>query len=176
MCPANVAEPVKWLGETVGFWVQTGIFLVSAIGGIWIIRARGSQEKRRATVDLVLQQKRDTELSEARHLVTKMHIDGEPNLAKHIGNPDSPEFKAILLVLNTHEFVASGIRSNALDEHVYKRLRFSTLRKDWDGLCGFILEFRRVRASKTLYQDFQWLNDRWENCPLKADHPSPTSI
>jgi hypothetical protein len=175
MCP-HVAEPAKWLGETAGFWIQTLAFLISAFGGIWIIRARGTQEKRRATVDLVLEQKRDADLGEARRIVRKMHADGETNSARHIASPDSPEFKAILLVLNTHEFVASGIRSNALDENIYKRLRFSTLRKDWDGLCGFILEFRRVRASKTLYQDFQWLNDRWEQCPLKADNSSPNSI
>src|SRR5258708_6378023 len=175
MC-SNAAEPLRWLGETVGFWIQTLILAVSAIAALLLIKSSNRQERRRATVDLVLEQKRDTDLREARHLVTKMHVDGETNLAKHLEDPESPEFKAILLVINTHEFVAGGIRSRAFDEEAYKRLRYSTLRKDWEALCAFILEFRRARGSKTLYQDFQWLNGRWEKKPLKADNPNPTSI
>lgn len=172
----DVPEPTKWLGETVGFWVQTAVLAVSAIAAIWIILANTKQEKRRATIDLVLEQKRDATLKAARSALTKMHEAGEKNLSKYLDDPECDQYKAILLVLNTHEFVASGIREGAFDEATYKRIRFSTLRKDWDALCAFVLEFRRVRGSRTLFQDFQWLNGRWEKKPLKADNGNPTSL
>jgi preprotein translocase subunit Sss1 len=109
-----VAEPVRWLGETIGFWIQTAILTVSAVGAVWIVAARGSQEKRRATVDLIIEQKRDEALQNARLVLRKMHEAGEKNLAKHLEKPDSEEYKSILLVLNGYEFVSCGIRSGAL--------------------------------------------------------------
>ena len=171
-----VAEPARWLGETGGFWVQTSVLAVSAIAAIWIILANTKQEKRRATIDLVLEQKRDATLKEARALLTRMHESHETNLSKYLDKPESEEYRAILLVLNTHEFVASGIREGAFDKKTYKRIRFSTLRKDWDALCAFVMEFRRVRNSRTLFQDFQWLNSRWEKKPLEADNGNPASL
>jgi hypothetical protein len=168
----SFAEPARWLGETKGFWVQTFILTVSAVGAVWIVAARGSQEKRRATVDLIIEQKRDTALTQARHLLRKMHDSGEKNLAKHLEKPESEEYKSILLVLNAYEFVACGIRAGAFHEETYKRLRYSMLCKDWQALCGFILEIRRSQHRPTLFQDFQWLSAKWAKKPLKEDHPT----
>jgi hypothetical protein len=75
-------------------------------------------------------------------------------------------------VLNMHEFAASGIREGAFCEKTYKRIRYSTVRKDWSALCGFVMEIRKRRASQTLFQEFQWLNERWAKDTLKADHPN----
>src|ERR1700675_370809 len=119
MVSTALAEPCKWLGETVGFWIQTLVFLASAIGGIWIILARGSQEKRRATVDLVLEHIHDASMRDAELLVTMLHESGEQNLAKYLGDPKSEQYKAIMRVLNMHEFAASGIREGAFDEKTY---------------------------------------------------------
>jgi hypothetical protein len=173
MSPTVIAEPYYWLGETFGFWAQTVVLAISAGGALWIVRARGTQEKRRATVDLISHQKRDEKLEAARTLMHKLHDDGEKNLAKFLLTTDSKEFQSILLVLNAYEFVAAGIRQGALDEKTYKRLRCYNLMKDWDALCGFVLEFRRIKGFKTLFQDFQWLNERWVKNPLKADDKSP---
>ena len=172
MCPTAVAEPCKWLGETAGFWIQTLLFAASAFGGIWIILARGNQEKRRATVDLVLEQLHDESMRDAQLLVTILHESGEPNLAKYLDDMNSDQYKAIMRVLNMHEFAASGIREGAFDEKTYKRIRYSTVRKDWMALCGFVMEIRKRRSSQTLFQEFQWLNERWSQKSLKADHPS----
>ena len=142
---------------------------VSAIGGIWIIRSRGKQEQRRATVDLIIEQKRDKELTEARELIRVMHENGETNLARHLNLPDSTEYKAILLALNTYEFIASGIRTNAFSESVYKRLRFSTVIRDWESFEGFVTEFRKQKKRDTFFQDLEWLYHRWKKNPLKCD-------
>jgi hypothetical protein len=172
----NVAEPLRWLGETVGFWVQTLIFLASAFGGIWIILARGTQEKRRATVDLVIEQLKDEKLRDAQHLVARLHESGESNFAKYLADTESLQYKAIMRVLNMHEFSASGIRQGAFDEMTYKRVRYSTVRKDWISLCGFVMEIRKQRKSPTLFQEFQWLSNRWEAEPLIHDHPQSLMV
>lgn len=170
MLITDFAESPRWLGETIGFWIQTFILTVSAVAAVAIIWSSKSQEKRRATVDLIIEQKRDEKIQTARHLILRMHEDGEKNLARHLQDPNCEQYKAILAVLNAYEFVASGIRSGAFHEGTYKRLRYFNLRRDWDALCGFVQEFRRSKGSATLFQDFQWLNGRWAKDPLKADN------
>lgn len=173
MDPTVIAEPWKWLGETLGFWTQTVVLFLSAVGALWIVKARGTEEQRRATIDLICHQKNDEKLVAARDVMHKLHDAGEKNIARYMSSPDSAEYKSILLVLNAYEFVASGIRQQALDEKTYKRLRCFQLMRDWDALCGFILEFRRAKSINTLFQDFQWLNSRWVRKPLKADNIQP---
>jgi hypothetical protein len=169
-CVKHLAEPTKWLGETLGFWIQTLILGISAVAAVWIIKASSKQEKRRATVDLVLDQQHDVAFHDARVALNKMREAGDTKLSRFASQPDSLEYKNILMVLNTHEFTASGIRQGAFDEKIYKTMRFSTIANDWKSLCAFIFDFRIIHGKKeTLFQDFQWLNDRWEKKPLKAD-------
>src|SRR2546422_4585482 len=127
MSPRDIAEPFRWLGETIGFWIQTLILAVSAIAAIWVIQASKRQEKRRATIDAVIDQKRNKDLVGARRVLLKMHESGEKNLAKHLEKTESEEYQSILLILNTYEFMAVGIREGAFDENTYKRLRYSVL-------------------------------------------------
>jgi hypothetical protein len=163
------AEPIKWLGETIGFWIQTLVLAVSAIAGIWIIGASKKQEKRRATIDLVMDQKRDQVLVAARRLIMALHEGGENNFAKYLEDHTSEEYKAILFVLNAYEFVGSGVREGAFDEDTYKRLRHANVLRDWDNLCPFVLAFRKQKGIKALFQEFEWLVKRWRKNPLKAD-------
>jgi hypothetical protein len=167
--PTIIAEPIKWLGETIGFWIQTVILAVSAGAGIRIIRSRGKQEARRATVDLIVAQNRDPELVKAKAAIRAMHENHETNLARHLQDPNSEQYKAILLVLNTYEFIASGIRTHAFDDEVHKRLRFSAVIRDWESLKGFVADFRIQKGKTTLFQDFEWLYQQWKKDPLKAD-------
>ena len=169
MIAQSVVEPTKWLGETIGFWVQNSILLASAIVAICTIRASARQERRRATIDVVIEQRRDERLIAARQIITKKHEAGETNLAKYLETKDSEDFKVILLVLNAYEFVASGIREDAFDEDTFKRLRCSTVLKDWEALWGFVMEFRRQKKIPTLFQDFEWLYDKWKIDPLPAN-------
>ena len=144
---------------------------VSAIGGIWIVLSRGKQEGRRATVDLVVEQKRDEKLVAAREWITCMKEKGETNLAKHLEIPTSQEYQHILYQLNTYEFVAVGIMTKAFSEKTYKRLRCSTFIADWECFQGFVTELRKKRAKPTLFQDSEWLYRRWKAKPLeKLNH------
>jgi len=140
---------------------------ISAIGGIWIVLSRGRQEGRRATVDLVVEQKRDKELVAARNWIRDTKDRGETNLAKHLDHPASAEYGHILYALNTYEFVAVGIKTKAFSEKTYKRLRCSTFIADWECFRGFVTEIRKAKNLPTLFQDSEWLYDRWKKDPLK---------
>jgi Domain of unknown function (DUF4760) len=118
--------------------------------------SRSRTERRRATVDLLLQNKKDSELVEAKRALLKLHEAGEKNFAAFLNKKDSPEHKNIMRVLNTQEFVASGIRENAYDEKLFKRMQCSVVIRDWDAFSGFVMEFRNSRpdanGARTFYQ------------------------
>ena len=173
--PCTTEKIIWWLGETKGFWVQTGALFLSAIGAVWIVFSRSRSERRRATVDLVLQHKRDNELVEAKRHLLSLFDKGQKNFAGFLNQEDSPEYKTIMKVLNMHEFVAAGIREKAYDEKLYKRMQCSVTIRDWDALNGFVTELRtQIRAKiddkndgKTFYQDFEWIALKWKKKPLK---------
>jgi hypothetical protein len=98
-----------------------------------------------------------------------MHGRGETNLARFLQDTTCPEYKAIMLSLNTYEFVACGIRTGAFSEKVYKRLRCTLLIRDWESFEGFVTEFRKLRGGGAFFQDFEWLYKRWKKSPLKVD-------
>lgn len=162
----------KFLGETWGFWIQTGALIISAIAAIWIIAATRRDNKRRATIDLVILQKQDTELQNAKRHILSLHDKREENFAKYLQDKDSDDFKNLLRVLNNYEFIAAGIREDALDEEIFKRVQWSVCIKDWNALCGFVMEFRRSQQRPTLFQEFELLAKKWIKKPLKAETES----
>jgi hypothetical protein len=169
MVDADAPCKILYLGETVGFWIQTGALFLSAIGALWIIVSRERSERRRATIDLVIHQKTDPNLQEAKRHILALHDSHAQNLSRYLENRDSPDCKNILLLLNNYEFIAAGIRESALDEEIYKRVQYSVLVKDWDALSGFVMEFRRTEGRPTLFQEFEYIAKRWKKKRLKAD-------
>jgi hypothetical protein len=145
------------------------MFAVSALAGILVIRSRGHQEGRRATVDLIIDQKRDDKLLAARQVIMQMHERGENNLARYLDHPESDEYKAIMLCLNNYEFIACGIKLEAFSEKIYKRLKCSMVIRDWEAWEGFVIEFRKQKKGDTFFQDFQWLYEKWKKDPLKPN-------
>jgi len=113
---------------------------------------------------------------QAKSDLLKLHEDGNTTFAAFLDKKDSPEHKAIMRVLNTHEFVAGGIKEKAYDETLYKRMQCSVIIRDWDAFCGFVMDFRKSKQGKieqpaTFYQDFEWLATKWKANPLKpASH------
>jgi hypothetical protein len=172
MPPQTAEQLARWLGETKGFWVQTGALFLSAIGALWIVFSRSRSERRRATVDLVLHQMKDEDLVKAMHVFFSIY--GQGNLARFASQAESSEYTAIIKILNTYEFVAGGIREKAYDENIYKRMRCSTTIRVWTALSGFVEDFRALRElqdqtpyRKTFYQDFEWIAKKWIKDPLK---------
>lgn len=162
---AAVAEPIKFLGETIGFWVQTGAFFLSAIGAIAVIYYNGKQARISALVNIITQQQANQDLIAANKLVNQLHDQGVA-WSQHMGE-DCAERTAILRVLNNAEFIAVGVRLRAFDEDVYKEMHCSTVVRLWTSSCGFIYELRNKTGKSTLFQDFERLATRWQRNPIK---------
>jgi len=164
---AQATEMIRYLGETLGFWIQTAAFSLSAIGAVLVIYHNGSQARRRATIDHIIHQKTDKDLLEAIKLVYKLHDNKEP-FSRYCDQKDALEREAILKVLNNHEFIALGIRKKAFEEKIYKDLQCSNFLKVWSASSGMVAELRRSENRDTLFQEFEWLARRWQKHPLKA--------
>ena len=174
------AEPTeKLLGETIGFWVQNLILLSSALGAFWTIRSSedqahrarksGEDQARRATtVSVVMAQGSNLEIRNAVLEVLGRHDNGEkacPDL-QH----ESPEYRQqVLISLSAVEFIAAGIRMSCFDEDTYKQMRYSNVIDTWNYSKAFVYEYRIRSERPTMYQDVEWLAERWVINPLLPD-------
>lgn len=73
----QAVKAIGWLGETWGFWIQTGAFFLSALGAIAVIYYNGKQARLRALIDHIVHQKTDKELVEATRPVNALHGSGQ---------------------------------------------------------------------------------------------------
>ena len=164
MDSSAAAKSIWWLGETMGFWIQTGAIFLSAIAAIYVIHHNGKLSKKRALIDLIIQQKADAGLLGATRRVYDLHNAGN-HLSSLVG-VDNEDRRLILQVINNQEFIAVGIRLKAFDEKVYKQLQFNNVLKLWTATSGFIHEIRKIDNKLTLFQDFECLAVRWSKDPI----------
>jgi hypothetical protein len=163
----QIAKTVGWLGETWGFWIQTGAFLISAAAGVAVIYYNGKQGRSKALIDLIVQQKTNKDLIDATKLVYKLGRSGNHFSEYAPEGKDGPERDAILMVLNNHEFIAVGIRTGAFDERIYKQLQCSNVLKVWRLSAGFVAELRKISGTDTVFQDVESLAERWKKKPIR---------
>jgi hypothetical protein len=158
------------LGESTGFWIQTGVITLSAVIALATVVYTLRNSRKRATIDLVLHQSTNQALIDAKKKVGELH-KRRAQMATYAddGQVDSDETKCILRLLNNYEFIASGIRDGAFDERIYKRMQHGVLVRDWNSLKPFIEQLRVSRDHDTLFQEFQWLGQRWKDNPLSKD-------
>lgn len=161
----EIVKSIGWFGESYGFWIQTGAIFISAVGAVAVIYYNGKQARIRALIDLIVQQKMDSELIESTRTVYALKGNGG-KLTDHIAD-ESPERKAILKVLNNQEFICVGIRMGAFDEKVYKQMQCTNVLRLWSVAAGFIHEMREKDGKKTIFQDFEKLALRWTDSPIK---------
>lgn len=162
-------QTIELLGESIGFWVQTTAIVVTGATAIWSIRANGKSSRHRATIDLLLAQKTDESLIQAKKVMAALHENDEfTALACKDKNKD-PKRASILVILNNYEFIALGIREGALDEKIYKRAYCSMLMRDWEAMKPFVMELRRQNNMPTLFQEFEYLAAKWKKKPLKPN-------
>lgn len=161
----TTVKAVGWLGETWGFWIQTGALFASVVAAIWLIIHNGKQARMRALIDLIIQQKSNKDLYEAIQLVYRLAENGKP-LSSMVEN-DTEERRKILVVLNNQEFIATGIRMGAFDGKLYKQMQCSNVVKLWNAASGFVHELRKIDNKNTIFQDFERLAQKWEKTPIK---------
>lgn len=175
-----------FLGETIGFWVQTGVFLLTAGIGLWQIRHLSEQLKQsrrqaennenlarmRATVDVVLDENANVEFQMRLKKFGTMRNANESFAKYACGDlkQHSEQNDIILPVLNNYEFMAAGIRSGAFDEGIYKRMKKSTVIRDWQMLSGYVMQIRSNANNHALFVEFESIAKKWkDDPPNKAD-------
>ena len=180
----------NWIifNQAYGFWVQTGAIIISIIvTGFYAqkaIKKNGQSAKetlnhnhemirKRATIDILIQENQDNELVQAKRIVTNLPENAsfikylEPSFC---GTKESEaEKESIRILLNRYEFIALGIRNGAFEEEIYKRLKYSDIMDTWKNAKPMIMELRRLKGRNTYYQELEWLADRWERLPLTKD-------
>lgn len=62
------------------------------------------------------------------------------------------------------------MREKAFDLNLYKRMSYSTVINDWKALKPFVFDLRRLVSSHTLFQEFQWLAEKFSRKTLKPDN------
>lgn len=126
--------------------------------------------KRRATVDLVLQQRNDESLTKANELVNPILNSNDITKFADESNKDSPEREAILTILNNYEFISVGIRENAFDIKIFKRMNYGIVVRDWSCFKPFVVHLRERHDRPTLFQEFEWLATKFKKKKLKVDN------
>lgn len=154
-------------------WLQNLILVATAAIGILTFRSSSHQERRRATVDVLLHTLDDAEFQKARAQALALLKAGLdiPNLLSEAGLPDR---KILLHVLSRYEFIATGVREGAFDAKIYKRMYYTNVIADWDRLETFVRELRMDRNNNTPFQELQRLVREWKRRPLRAYYKPPT--
>lgn len=149
--------------------IDTFILAATAISALYSIHRNTVINRRRATVDLVLHQKNDSDLKAANLVVNPLLSDKDTSITlySHKDYIGTEERKSILFVLNNYEFVATGIREKAFDYKLFRRMRSGTVIRDWDEFEHFIYELRKVNQHATMFQEFEWLAKKLKKKPLK---------
>jgi len=159
----NHRENLLKLG--LDFWIQTGIFSISAAAAIAIIYYNGKQKRMQMLTDLIVRQRANERLQEAIRQITTWRMAKIP--LTEFMDPNCEERKQIMRVLNHHEFIAVGIRLGAFDESTYKTTQHGIVIRLWDDAEGFINGIRQMRKSNTPFQDLERIVLHWKRNPLK---------
>lgn len=146
------------------------LLALSALAAIYAIHRNTLISRRRATVDLILHQRSDEELKAANNIINPLFTDNSIMKYSSADEKESDERKAILTVLNNHEFIASGIRERAFDFKLYRRMKHGTVLRDWREFRAFIIQMRKDNKHQTLYQGFEWLAEKFKSKPLPLNN------
>ncbi len=159
-----------YLGETIGFWIQTGAIVFSALIAAFAIWHNGKMARRRTTVDVLLQENKDEKLREAKFAVfnmankettfVKLYFEGKEE--------QTNEYKQITMLLNRYEFIAQSIHNGAFEDKIYKQMQYNNIVNMWNRLRPLVYEIRNLQKCDTHYQEFEKLVDKWKKKPLKV--------
>ena len=128
--------------------------------------------KRTATLELILHQRSNKDLNRAIDLMAKLAREQSEfaDLSKYLENKESKERNAIIMVLNYREFVSVGINTGVIDEKTYKRAYYNLMLRDWQYLENTVNAIRKSPLGQaTNFQDFEKLVKRWKENPLPIE-------
>jgi Domain of unknown function (DUF4760) len=167
--------------------------LLATVGWLITVHATRANERRKATIDLVLRHHMDRSIEDHKYRILRAFppysvIDAE-QAAKVMadyrawagdagdgGTSKPPVGFAIIQVLNFYEFIAVGVRRGRLDEGVAFD-SFAALSRNMLIKFGNFIALCRPAASdgkaSRTYSDLVWLAKRWHKLNLNSDPVPP---
>jgi hypothetical protein len=146
-----------------GLCIQTGAIVVSAIGVIVSIIWARLIAKRRATLDLLInEQSHETAIKERTAFLT-IRKGGDLSRWATADKENSPEAEVLRATINRYELVAIGIRKGIIDEKLYKLWCRTTLVSDWRAVKPFVVQLRSNNKTPTTFCEAESIAKRWAN-------------
>lgn len=177
----------SWARSDLFLFIQTIVIAISAVIAFLTINASKKTSRERATLDIIIDDYRDTNLFEAKTNIydfienkdeyksknSKVTKDSLVEICRshdsELSEEDKVLKKDLMLVLNRNEFYASAINTGLLDETLFKRVHCSNIIKIWDKLYPTVNQIRQVAKKDTIFKDLEILALRWKANPLKSE-------
>jgi|GEM_PF-5595581 len=146
-------------------WFQNGILIATACVGLTTLYSSKRQERRRATVDVLLETVTNPRFRETRIKVRALIKKGlDP---AHLQSDAGLEDRLFILsILSFYEYMAAGVHEDAFDAKLYQRMYQYMVISDWDELKSFVFDYRAL-SNPTVLQEVEELVKQW------MDHPLP---
>lgn len=149
--------------KTVGLFIG----IIVAVASVWTMRVVA---RKKQTADFLFLSRTDQKLLDGNKVLSELHASEDKNMRTFACKEkfDTSECIHIRYVLNHYERIAIGIQEGIYDESMLKKASYSSVRNLHDQAKPFIDGVRDSEKTKTYYQEFEWLVERWKNKPLKS--------
>lgn len=171
---------------------QLLVIAISAYIALSTIKSSRDSSRERATLDTILNDNSDMELSVSKNIV--LNFDKDPFKYLGIAKQDfvndfkrepctslselcemesnklqKPEYEVrghLLHVLNRHEFYAIGVNTCLMDEVLFKRMHCNNMIRLWEAVNPAVTHLRTKSQKPTYYKEIELLALRWRENPL----------
>lgn len=154
--------------------VSNAIVLLGVIVAIFTIWYNIRTAKKTQTAIFLFESRTDKEYIESLHVLRKVHESGKsfrsyvfPCGGAELTEEEINEKRKFQYILNFYERVAVSIQNGIYNEDMIKKASYSTVINTWSHAEPLIKSIRESNNSKTTYQEFEWLANRWKNSPLR---------
>lgn len=154
--------------------VSNAIVLFGVIVAIFTIWYNIRTAKKTQTAIFLFESRTDKEYIESLHVLRKVHESGKsfrsyvfPCGGAELTEEEINEKRKFQYILNFYERVAVSIQNGIYNEDMIKKASYSTVINTWSHAEPLIKSIRESNNSKTTYQEFEWLANRWKNSPLR---------
>jgi hypothetical protein len=156
---------VHWLTENqiqnFGLWLQSGAIVFSLVGVIIGIVANRRIARRRATLDLIMQDQTHQALVKLRQDFIALRETGNLVQWAAPAQAASAQQTTLRAIMNRYELIAIGISEKTLDRGVYRRYARTTLVKDWLACKPWVMQMRQNSNTPTYYCEIEKIAKKW---------------
>ncbi|WPP00558.1 DUF4760 domain-containing protein [Pseudomonas sp. HR96] len=152
-------------GSIVGSdWFRSLSFLLGVTVAVISVLTVKATAKRKQSADLLFASRADKELMAGMRCLAAIHERADSNVRAYARKDQvgTDEAKSIRYVLNHWEYVSVGVQAGIYDEKMLWNASYNTLVGLHRNARPFIDALREASGRSTLFQEVQWLAERWD--------------